>query len=188
MTTTSVLIPIMIKYGGEWISEVEFQNFIINGVLFDFAFTYDVFVVELYKQLNIDPTKGLLNIKYIVTVGSMPIYNDISVKLYMQMKKKSLNINEYPLCITPIPIEFSAGELSDPIQIIEANHFPAIENDFAEEHLEDETKPIIIDPLYRDFEEGQLYWDKNTITSVMKHHAIRHRFQFKVKRSSTPSI
>ncbi|KAM3322970.1 hypothetical protein P3S67_004121 [Capsicum chacoense] len=144
----------MIKYGGEWISEVEFQNFIINGVLFDSAFTYDVFIVELYKQLNIDPTKGLLDIKYIVTAGSMPIYNDMSVKLYMQMKKKSLDINEYPLCITLIPVEFPAGELSDPIQIVEANHFPSIEDDFSEEQLEDEPKPIIMDPLYRNIKEG----------------------------------
>lgn len=88
MATTFVLVPIMIKYGGEWISKVEFKNFIINGVLFDSAFTYGVFVAELYKRLNIDPTKGLLDIKYTVTAESMPIYNDMSVKLYMQMKKK----------------------------------------------------------------------------------------------------
>ncbi|KAF3685060.1 hypothetical protein FXO37_00999 [Capsicum annuum] len=119
MATTSVLVPIMIKYGGEWISEVEFQNFIINGVLFDFAFTYDVFVAELS---------------------------------YTDYQSKSL------FCI---------------------------KDDFSEEHLEDEPNPIIMDPLYRDVEEGKPYWEKNTITSFMKHHAIRHRFQFKVKRSST---
>ncbi|KAM3375113.1 hypothetical protein P3S68_013827 [Capsicum galapagoense] len=189
MATTSVLVPIMIKYGGEYISEVEFQNFIINEVLFNSDFTYDVFVVELYKQLSIDPTKGLLDIKYIVTARSMPIYNVMSVKLYMEMKKKSLDINEYPLCITLVPVEFTAGELSNDIQIhhisIEANRFSSIEDDFSEEHLEDEPKPIIMDPHHRDVEERQLYWDKNTITSVMKHYEIRYRFQFKVNRSST---
>ncbi|KAM3290610.1 hypothetical protein P3S67_018899 [Capsicum chacoense] len=83
------------------------------------------------------------------------------------MKKKNLDINEYPLCITLIPIEFPAGELSDSIQIVKENYFPTIEDDFCEEHLENEPKPIIMDPLYRDVEEGQLYWDKNTISSVM---------------------
>ncbi|KAM3323821.1 hypothetical protein P3S67_004972 [Capsicum chacoense] len=116
----------------------------------------------------------------------MLIYNDMSVKLYIEMKKKSLDISEYPLCITLVPIEVIAGELSNTIQIhhipIEENHFSGIEEDFSEEHLEDKPKPIIMDPLHRDVEERQLYWDKNTITSVMKHYEIRHRFQFKVNR------
>ncbi|KAM3203030.1 hypothetical protein P3L10_030656 [Capsicum annuum] len=128
MATTSVLVPIMIKYEDEWTSECQ---------------------------------------------------------LYMQMKKKNIDINEYPLCITLVPVKFTAGELSNAIQIVKTNHFPDIEDDFSEEHLEDEPKPIIIDPFYWDIEQGQLHWDKNTITSVIKHYAIRHRFQFKVKRSST---
>ena len=39
-------------------------------------------------------------IKYIVKSGSMTIYNDMSVRLYMEMKKKNVDINEFPLCIT----------------------------------------------------------------------------------------
>ncbi|KAM3362557.1 hypothetical protein P3S68_017411 [Capsicum galapagoense] len=51
--------------------------------------------------------------------------------------------------------------------------------------MEEHPESIIKDPLHRDVEEGQLYWDKNTISSVMKHYAICERFQFKVKRSSS---
>ncbi|KAM3221256.1 hypothetical protein P3L10_020524 [Capsicum annuum] len=192
MDLTSILVLIMIKYGGQWISEVEFENFIINRVLFGFDYTYDVFVVELYKQLNIEPTKGLLDIKYIVTAGLMPIYNSMSVRLYMEIKKKRLKINEYLLCITLVPVQFTAYELSTDIQIhhipIVANHFSDIEDDFSEEHLDDEPNPIIMDPLHWDVEERQPYWNKNTITSVMKHYAIRHKFQFKVNRSSISSV
>ncbi|XP_047257431.1 uncharacterized protein LOC124889540 [Capsicum annuum] len=51
--------------------------------------------------------------------------------------------------------------------------------------MEEQPESIIKDPLHRDVEEGQLYWDKNTISSVMKHYAIREKFQFKMKRSSS---
>ncbi|KAF3676987.1 putative pre-rRNA-processing protein ESF2-like isoform X1 [Capsicum annuum] len=57
--------------------------------------------------------------------------------------------------------------------------------EWKDEEMEEQTESIIKDPLHRDIEEGQLYWDKNTISSVMEHYAIRERFQFKVKRSSS---
>ncbi|XP_070040501.1 uncharacterized protein [Nicotiana tomentosiformis] len=43
-----------------------------------------------------------MKIKYTVKDGyiTIPIYNDMSVRLYMEMKKKNLDITEYPLCIT----------------------------------------------------------------------------------------
>ncbi|KAM3234161.1 hypothetical protein P3L10_019520 [Capsicum annuum] len=163
MASSSILIPIMLQYGGGWLSDVQFEKFTINGVLLNLDCKYEYFVDELYKQLNLEQNSGLMTIKYIVKSGSMTIYNDMSVRLYMEMKKVVLDINEFPL-FHPIPI---------------------FDYTIKDEEMEEQTESIIKDPLHKYVEEGQLYWNKNTISSVMKHYAIRERFQFKVKRSSS---
>lgn len=88
MASSSILVPIMLQYGGEWLSDVQFEKFTINGVLLNSDCRYEYFVDELYKQLNLERNSGLMTIKYIVKSGSMTIYNDMSVRLYMEMKKK----------------------------------------------------------------------------------------------------
>lgn len=78
----------MKKYGDQWISNVELANFTITKVLFNSDYTYDIFAAELRKQLNPEPTKDLMDIKYIVIGGLMPIYNEMSVIMYMEINKK----------------------------------------------------------------------------------------------------
>ncbi|XP_047264204.1 uncharacterized protein LOC124896640 [Capsicum annuum] len=120
MASSSSLVPIMLQYGEEWLSDVQFEKFTINGLL-----------------LNSDCRESL--------IGNLIETSPTAIQVH------------------PIPI-------SD--YIIE------------DEEMKEQTESIIKDPLYRDVEQGQLYWDKNTISSVMKHYAIHGRFQFKVKRSS----
>ncbi|XP_075099824.1 uncharacterized protein LOC142176365 [Nicotiana tabacum] len=54
-----------------------------------------------------------MEIKYTMKDGyvAIPIYNDMSVRLYMEMKKKNLDITEYPLCIT-LKTVYSSAECS----------------------------------------------------------------------------
>ncbi|KAM3358365.1 hypothetical protein P3S68_021296 [Capsicum galapagoense] len=190
MASSSILVSIMLQYGGEWLSDVQFKKFTINGVLLNSACRYKYFVDELYKQLNLERNSGLMAIKYIVKSVSMTIYNDMSVRLYMEMKNKNLDINEFPLCIT-LQNTFENGESSIENLIetsptaIQVHLIPISDYTIEDVEIEEQTKSIIKDPLHRDVEEGQLYWDKNTISSVMKYYTIRERFQFKVKRSSS---
>ncbi|KAM3325338.1 hypothetical protein P3S67_000463 [Capsicum chacoense] len=121
MASSSILVPIMLQYGGEWLSDIQVEKFIINGVL-----------------LNSDCRES-------------PIGNLIETS---------------PTAIQVHPIPISDYTIED-------------------EEMKEQTELIIKDPLHRDVEQRQLYWDKITISSVMKHYTIRERFQFKVKRSSS---
>nr|XP_016476046.1 PREDICTED: uncharacterized protein LOC107797656 [Nicotiana tabacum] len=60
-----------------------------------------------------------------------------------------------------------------------------IDIEFIENTKFNENMGIIDDILNEFVEEDQVYKDKETVVSVMKNLAIRERFQFKVKRSST---
>ncbi|KAM3199464.1 hypothetical protein P3L10_031824 [Capsicum annuum] len=71
MASSSVLVSIMLQYGGEWLSDVQFEKFTINEVLVNSDCRYKYFVDELYKQLNLQRNFGLMTIKYIVKSGSM---------------------------------------------------------------------------------------------------------------------
>ncbi|XP_075082773.1 uncharacterized protein LOC142166901 [Nicotiana tabacum] len=52
---------------------------------------------------------------------------------------------------------------------------------------ESDKNTIITDPQHIDVKEGQIYKDKATIVKVMKHLAVKEKFQFKVHRSSESS-
>ncbi|XP_016553351.2 uncharacterized protein LOC107852827 [Capsicum annuum] len=121
MASSSILVPIMLQYEGEWLSDVQFEKFTINGVL-----------------LNSDCRES--------SIGNLIETSPIAIQVH------------------PIPI---------------------FDYTIEDEEMEEQTESIIKDPLYRDVEEGHLYMDKNTISSVMKHYAIHEKFQFKVKRSSS---
>lgn len=58
--------------------------------------SYEYFVDELYKQLNLKSTSRVMMIKYVVKSGSIPIYNGMRVRIYIEVKKKnwvSMNFN-----------------------------------------------------------------------------------------------
>ncbi|OIT27276.1 hypothetical protein A4A49_63935, partial [Nicotiana attenuata] len=187
-------IPILLQHSGEWVTESKFVNFLVNGVLINSDCSYDYFVDEIYKQLGRDPITSAIEIKYTVKDGyiAIPIYNDMSVRLYMEMKKKNLNITEYPLCIT-LKTVYSSAQCSYSIglqcQNVEEVHGTNIvemmDNHVKEVKIEILKGNCIIDnPQHEEIAEGQLYWDKDTLISVMKHYAIREKCQFIVRPST----
>ncbi|XP_019239836.1 PREDICTED: protein FAR1-RELATED SEQUENCE 4-like [Nicotiana attenuata] len=115
----------------------------------------------------------------------MEIRND-GVRVYMETKKENKNLGSYPLCITvrDFNMEFSitnentvAGS-SGIINLIDIPTSPVIE----------EYESIIItDSTPSSIEVGQVYQDKETIATAMKHYSVMHKFQFRVKRSSSRS-
>ncbi|XP_070006734.1 uncharacterized protein [Nicotiana sylvestris] len=216
-TTVPTLIPILLQHSGKWVSESKFVNFLVNGVLINSDCSYDYFVDDIYKQLGRDSITSAIKIKYTVKDGyiAIPIYNDMSACLYMEMKKKNLDITEYPLCIT-LKTVYSSAECSYSssyfggnllattsagnllattsvglqCQNVEKVHGTNIvemmDNHAKEDKIEILKGDCIIDnPQHEEIAEGQLYWDKDTLISVMKHYTIREKCQFIVDRSST---
>ncbi|XP_070055421.1 uncharacterized protein [Nicotiana tomentosiformis] len=61
-----------------------------------------------------------------------------------------------------------------------------VDNHEKEDKIEILKRNCIIDnPQHEEIAEGQLYWDKETLISVIKHYTIREKCQFIVDRSST---
>ncbi|XP_070050722.1 uncharacterized protein [Nicotiana tomentosiformis] len=70
------------------------------------------------------------------------------------------------------------GEVSETVKLIDRPTFPAIV-DYESIIITEHTPNVI--------EVGQVYQDKQTIVSAMKHYSVMNKFQFRVKRSSTRS-
>nr|XP_009798094.1 PREDICTED: uncharacterized protein LOC104244383 [Nicotiana sylvestris] len=113
----------------------------------------------------------------------MEIRNNMGVLVYMETKKEKRNLGMYPLCIT--------------VQDFDLECSMSISNEFAGSSgtlkLIDmptsakivEYKSIIIkENTLTVIEVGQVYKDKQTIASAIKHYYVMNKFQFRVKRSS----
>ncbi|XP_070047003.1 uncharacterized protein [Nicotiana tomentosiformis] len=71
-------------------------------------------------------------------------------------------------------------------EVHETNIVEMMDNHGKEDKIKIMKENCIIDnPQHEEITEGQLYWVKDTIISVMKHYAIRKKCQFIVDRSST---
>ncbi|XP_075080337.1 uncharacterized protein LOC142165856 [Nicotiana tabacum] len=133
----------------------------------------------------IDTSEKIVEIKYIVNENCPPmeIRNDIGVRVYMETKKENKNIGLYPLCISvrdfnmelTITNENTSAGSSGTIKLLDMPAFPFIE-EYQSKIITESTQSII--------EEGQVYQDKQTIATAMKHYSVMHKYQFRVKRSS----
>ncbi|XP_019237991.1 PREDICTED: uncharacterized protein LOC109218117, partial [Nicotiana attenuata] len=72
-------------------------------------------------------------------------------------------------------VKFSGSGSSGYLKLLDMPSSPAIEEYQSE---------IIKDSTQTDIEEGQVYQDKQTVVAAMKHFSVKHKFQFRVKRSS----
>lgn len=254
-------IPIFIKHNGVWESDHSFVNFSVNGVLITSGCNFDELVSVIAKQLGKDLDTNLIDIKYIVKDGYPPmtVHSDMSVRVYIELKRMNSEFTMYPLCVTfkdrcaagscsnvnpatlssngiqsenkPEIYQTDAVEMISPVcgkdcNGIQANDKGVINNQDTVElinsvneqayngvqtdeegminnidivepitsvHVEDrygiddDVRGIVLinNPRHQDVEEGQLYQDKETIVSVMKHYAIRKSSQSKVERSSS---
>ncbi|XP_070016993.1 uncharacterized protein [Nicotiana sylvestris] len=105
------------------------------------------------------------------------------VSVYMETKKENKNLGSYPLLISvrdfnmelAITNENTSAGSSGTIQLLDMPVSPVIE-EYQNEIITEGTKSVI--------EEGQVYQDKRTIATAMRHYYIMHKFQFRVKRSS----
>nr|XP_033511146.1 uncharacterized protein LOC108944523 [Nicotiana tomentosiformis] len=199
------LYPVYVLHSGEW-DDNKFINFVSDCVIIESTFSYNNLVEAILKQIRVDSELNTLEINFLPKDGLPPIliYNDTSVRVYIEIKKKNLDFTEYPLYVTVKEIydnclvatsssclvatssscidkEKSVNDIEDASTIDSTEIMPDIE------FIENTDYGIIDNMLNELVEEDQVYKDKKTVVSVMKNLAVRERFQFKVKRSSATS-
>ncbi|XP_019263845.1 PREDICTED: uncharacterized protein LOC109241551 [Nicotiana attenuata] len=178
-------IPIMLHFNGNWDSYGRFRDFQVDGIVLDEDASYSMLISTIAEQLMIDTSKKIGEIKYIVNENCPPmeIRNNMGVSVYMETKKENKNLGSYPLLISvrdfnmelAITNENTSAGLSGTIQLLDMPASPVIEK-YQSEIITEDTQSII--------EEGQVYQDKQTIATAMRHYSVIHKFQFRVKRSS----
>ncbi|XP_075078697.1 uncharacterized protein LOC142164599 [Nicotiana tabacum] len=196
-----VNVSILIQYNGVWQDNRRYVKFDAEGILINSSCNYEELVTTISKQIKGGSCTKLIDIKYIVQEGYPPISisNDMNVQLYIDLKMKKTEITSYPLCITfknnavdrehvnPKSSATSSHRVYDlniP-DLLENGATRVICNGQEFDDIDEAQHSIIRDPSNQNIEEGQLYQDKETIISVMKHCAIRENFQFRVQSSCT---
>ncbi|XP_075080644.1 uncharacterized protein LOC107816716 [Nicotiana tabacum] len=181
-------IPIMLQLNGNWDNFGRFREFEVDGIVVDDDASYSLLISTIAHQLMIDTSEKIIEIKYIVNEHCPPmeIRNDMSVRVYMETKKENKNLGSYPLCITvrdfnmelSITNENTVAGSSGILKLLDMPISPVIE---------EYEIMIITDSTPSSIEVGQVYQDKETIATAMKHYSVMHKFQFRVKRSSARS-
>ncbi|XP_049400475.1 uncharacterized protein LOC125864493 [Solanum stenotomum] len=95
-------VPIFIKHNGVWESDNSFVNFSVNGVLVSSGCNFEELVSVIANQLEKDLDTNLIDIKYIVKDGYPPmtVHSDMSVRVYIELKRMNAEFTMYPLCVT----------------------------------------------------------------------------------------
>nr|XP_033511333.1 uncharacterized protein LOC117276117 [Nicotiana tomentosiformis] len=175
----------MLQLNGNWDSFGRYRDFNVDEIIVSDDSNYSQLNFAIAEHLMIDKSEKIIEIKYIVNehYPPMEIRNDMGVRVYMETKNENKILGMYPLCITvrDFDLECSisnsntiAGS-SRTLKLIDMPTSPAI--------VEYESI-IITEHTLNVIEVGQIYKDKQTIASAMKHYSVMNKFQFRVKRSS----
>uniref|UniRef100_A0A1U7YB98 Uncharacterized protein LOC104243083 n=1 Tax=Nicotiana sylvestris TaxID=4096 RepID=A0A1U7YB98_NICSY len=185
-------IPILMQHSGEWDDNNNFINFHVDAILIKTYWKFEQLLREIAKQLQKD-SKTIV-IQYAIAQGYplITICSDMSVSVYMELKKSSAWMTTLPLCasfakntiaastssfdVAPISPEIAQFESTDMITT-----FDVQEGDDAILELDDAN--IITDQFHQNVEKGQIYEDKNLLALVMKQYAVREKCQYRVHKS-----
>ncbi|OIT31483.1 hypothetical protein A4A49_58064, partial [Nicotiana attenuata] len=113
-------LTVLLRHSGKWNSESNYVDYSIEGILIKEYASYN----DL-NQLEIDLSSKSIKIQYKVEENCTPmeIHNDMSYRVYVELKKENREFGMYPLCITTINKEVVAGGSliqGDIVQIDEA--------------------------------------------------------------------
>nr|XP_009794176.1 PREDICTED: uncharacterized protein LOC104240965 [Nicotiana sylvestris] len=124
----------------------------------------------------------------------MKIYDDRSLGLYMELKSKNLSFTDYPLCITfkeqgnddicanPVVNKANSNLFQNLSMVDNLKTVEWINSGNKEGYdvMQIDEECVIGISTHQEVNEGQLYKNKDILQNVMKHLAIREKFQFKV--------
>lgn len=191
-------VTVLLQHKGHWDKTGQYVDFCADAIVINSDCTFDDLESIISKQLRIDCIINQIEIKYKVnaTCPALEIHNDMGVNVYVELKKDK-DFGKYPLCITVTEKSFDEAVNANSLIILprctKSTDALLIEDDDAVKLISDdecfddydETVGIITDPMHEVIVEGQVFEDKRTIVTAMKHYALSKKFQFKVKRSDS---
>uniref|UniRef100_M1AJA6 MuDR family transposase containing protein n=1 Tax=Solanum tuberosum TaxID=4113 RepID=M1AJA6_SOLTU len=110
-------ITILLRHSVSWISESDYTNYRIDGILLRENATDNDLVNGISTQLGIDCSRKRMEIRYMMedNVTPMEIRNEMGMRFFMELKRRQSNCGLYPLCITTEKQNFGCnnnGEIS----------------------------------------------------------------------------
>ncbi|KAM3340872.1 hypothetical protein P3S68_028507 [Capsicum galapagoense] len=152
--------------------------------------TYEKLILAIAGELKIDEIRKKIEARYIVDGNAYPllIRNEMSVKLYIEIKKTERDFGTYPFIITTLD-KFASEMLFDgnvgAVMCLESPSERVAElisyksNSTAPLPLLDKKgNKIITDCKHSDVKVGHIYKDNGTLVFVMARFAIEHFLQF----------
>lgn len=146
--------------------------------------------VVIVAELVVDEWRKKLLIRYIIEGNSslITISNDMSVRLYVEVKKKEPNFGMYPLCVHNV--DLNVGELLTFDTMLGLISYAKIQQnemdvlglvEFYE--ADDDVLRAVTDSTHLEIKEKQMYKDKSTLVVLMDKYKIEKGFNFKVNKS-----
>ncbi|XP_060217333.1 protein FAR1-RELATED SEQUENCE 2-like [Lycium barbarum] len=131
----------------------------------------------------------------------MEIHNDMSVRVYVELKKENKQLAMYPLCITTTDKSVDtcvSGESCIEGGFLQIGYIKqtnametVVSGDLASSScgnavvvFENDTNLVISDKNQKEVVVDQVYKDKDTLKVVMANYAISNRFNFRAERSN----
>ncbi|XP_059277946.1 uncharacterized protein LOC132032195 [Lycium ferocissimum] len=202
MSTVSSLL----RHSGNWNNENCYVNFKIDVVAFREYSMYIDLLQAVATQLNLDMQLKNIYIKYIVEGNDTPmeIHNDMSVRVYVELKKENKQLAMYPLCITTTDknvdncvsgesciqgevLQIGYTKQTNAMEIVGSADLASSSCGNAVVVFENDTNLVISDKNQKEVVVDQVYKDKDTLKVVMANYAISNRFNFCAERSNAIS-
>ncbi|OIT08316.1 hypothetical protein A4A49_62950 [Nicotiana attenuata] len=186
-------IPILLQHSGEWDDNHNFINFHVDAILIKTCRKFEQLLREIAKQLQKD--SNTIVIQYVIAQEYPPITicSNMSVSVYMELKKSSAGMTTLPLCVsfaknTIVASTSSFDVATTSLEIVQfestnmISTFDLQEADDTSIELDDAN--IITDQFHQKVEKGQIYKDKNLLALVMTQYAVREKCQYRVLPST----
>ncbi|KAG5612358.1 hypothetical protein H5410_023639 [Solanum commersonii] len=83
-------ITILLRHSGSWISESDYANYRIDGILLRENATYNDLVDGVSTQLGIDCSRKRMEIRYMMEDNATPmeIRNEMGMRFFMELKRR----------------------------------------------------------------------------------------------------
>ncbi|KAH0671147.1 hypothetical protein KY289_025640 [Solanum tuberosum] len=155
--------------------------------------TFKDLVDEVAKQIGVDLKYNCLKLKYKIEGSNTPleILNEMSVRVYVSLKKENKKLAKYPICVTMFVKDC---ELTDRNLYEDNVHMSGIDGrDTIDTQALVLSAPLVSNAINNEIisninqtevMEDQVYKDKETLKAVMRKYAFDHRFQWKTDISS----
>ena len=100
MMNTSILM----RHSGIWVNELQYESYKIDRIVVGDSISFSSLKAVIADEWDIDVLRKDIEIRYIIEGNSclMKLKNDMSVKLYSELKKNEPGFSMYPLCIDTI--------------------------------------------------------------------------------------